>query len=242
MTIEPPPPPTPPQPPPPPPPPPGQPYGGAPGAAPVSVGEAVSYGWAAYWKNVGPMIVIALVIVGIEIVFSIIGTATDSVFFQIVFNLIGWLLGLFLALGWFRVALEVTQGRRPEVGDVFKAEGYGPYIVASIVFGIGFFIGLLLCVIPGIIFAVVFGFYGFVAAEQGNAAQPMETLKRAAEITRGYRWQLFGLAIVLALINLVGILLCGVGLLFTLGITIIAWAYTYRRLSNEPIEYAAWGL
>ena len=44
-------------------------------------------------------------------------------------------------------------------------------------FGIGFFIGIVLCVIPGIIFAVVFGFYGFVAAEQGNAAVPMETLQ-----------------------------------------------------------------
>ena len=122
------------------------------------------------------------------------------------FQLAGWLLGLFLALGWFRVALEITRGMQPEVGDVFKAEGYGPYIVASIVFGIGFFIGLILFIIPGIIFAVVFGFYGFVAAEQGNAAVAMDTLKRSAEITRGHRWQLFGLAIVLVLINVVGLL------------------------------------
>jgi uncharacterized membrane protein len=229
------------EPPPPPPPPPsasGPPVGGE----PVNIGDAVNYGWNAYWKNVGPMVVIALVIFGINIVFSAIGSASGSVALQVVLNLVGWLVGLFLALGWFRVALEVTQGRRPEVGDVFKAEGYGPYIVASIVFGIGFFIGIVLCVIPGIIFAVVFGFYGFVAAEQGNAAVPMETLKRAAEITRGHRWQLFGLAIVLALINLVGLLACGVGLLFTSGITIIAWAYTYRRLSGQPIEYAAWGV
>jgi uncharacterized membrane protein len=208
----------------------------------VNIGDAVSYGWGAYWKNVGPMVVIALVIIGIEVVFGLIGNAFDSVPVRVLFQLIGWLLGLFLALGWFRVSLEITQGRRPEVGDVFKAEGYGPYIVASIVFGIGFFIGLLLCVIPGIIFAVVFGFYGFVAAEQGNAAVAMDTLKRAAEISAGHRWQLFGLAIVLALINLVGALACGVGLLFTSGITIIAWAYTYRRLSGESVEYAAWGL
>jgi len=240
MTMEPPPPPPPP--PTPPPPPPGQPYGGAPGAAPVNVGEAVSYGWAAYWKNVSPMVVIALVIFAIEVVFGLIGNATNSVALEILLQLVGWLLGLFLALGWFRVALEVTRGQRPEVGDVFKTQGYGPYIIASIVFGIGFFIGLLLCVIPGIIFAVVFGFYGFVAAEHGDAIQPMDTLRRAADLTRGYRWQLFGLAIVLTLINLVGLLLCGIGLLFTSGITIIAWAYTYRRLSNEPIEYAAWGL
>jgi uncharacterized membrane protein len=226
----------------PPPPPPSVPPGPPAGASPVSVGDAVSYGWAAYWKNVGPMIVIALVIAAIQIAFGLLGEAVDSLALRIIFQLAGWLLGLFLALGWFRVALEVTRGVQPEVGDVFKADGYGPYIVASIVFGIGFFIGLLLFIIPGIIFAVVFGFYGFVAAERGNAVQPMETLRRAAEITEGHRWQLFGLAIVLFLINLVGALLCGIGLLFTLGITIIAWAYTYRRLSGESVNYAAWGM
>jgi uncharacterized membrane protein len=228
--------------PPPSPPPPPSPSGRPAGSEPVSIGDAVNYGWTAYWKNVGPMVVIALVIFGINVVFSLIGNASGSFFVRILFQLAGWLIGLFLALGWFRVALEITRGTRPEVGDVFKAEGYGPYIVASIVFGIGFFIGLLLFVIPGIIFAVIFGFYGFVAAEQGNAAVAMDTLKRAAQITEGHRWQLFGLAIVLALINLVGALACGVGLLFTSGITIIAWAYTYRRLSGESIEYAAWGI
>jgi len=212
------------------------------GGEPVNIGDAVNYGWNAYWKNVGPMVVIALVIVGINIVFSAIGGASGSVVLQVILNLIGWLLGLFLALGWFRVALEITRGIRPEVGDLFKFEGYGPYIVASIVFGIGFFLGLVLCVIPGIIFAVVFGFYGFVAAERGNEVAPMDTLRRAAEISRGHRWQLFGLAIVLALINLVGLLACVVGLIFTSGITIIAWAYTYRRISGQPIEYAAWGV
>ncbi|HEY7105323.1 MAG TPA: hypothetical protein VH986_02875 [Acidimicrobiia bacterium] len=230
------------EPPPPPPPPPSGPSYGAPGSQPVSIGDAVSYGWGAYWKNVGPMVVIVLIIVAIEIVFSLIGSAFNSVVAQIFFGLIGWLLGLFLGLGLFRVSLAITRGERPEVSEVFRTEGYGPYIVASIVFGIGFYIGLILCIIPGIIFAVVFGFYGFVAAEQGNAAVAMDTLRRAAEITRGHRWQLFGLAIVLALINLVGALLCGVGLLFTAGITLIAWAYTYRRISGEPIEYAAWGL
>jgi len=240
MSMEPPPPPPPP--PTPPQPPSGPSYGGAPGSQPVSIGDAVSYGWGAYWKNVGPMIAIVLIIVAIEVVFSLIGSAFDSVAAQIIFGLVGWLLGLFLGLGLFRISLEITQGRTPAIAEVFRTEGYGPYIVASILFGIGFYIGLILCIIPGIIFAVVFGFYGFVAAEQGNAAVATDTLRRAAEITRGYRWQLFGLAIVLALINLVGALACGVGLLFTIGITLIAWAYTYRRLSGETVEYAAWGL
>jgi hypothetical protein len=227
---------------PPPPPPSSGPSSGGPSGQPVSIGDAVSYGWGAYWKNVGPMVVIVLVIAVIEVAFGLLGNAFDSVAAQIVFGLLGWLLGLFLGLGLFRIALEVTQGRTPALSEVFRTEGYGPYIVASILFGIGFYIGLILCIIPGIIFAVVFGFYGFVAAEQGDAAVATDTLRRAAQITEGHRWQLFGLAIVLFLINLVGALLCGIGLLFTVGITLIAWAYTYRRLSGEPVEYAAWGL
>ena len=39
----------------------------------------------------------------------------------------------------------------------------------------------------------------------------------------------------LFLINIVGALLCGVGLLFTYGITAIAVAYAYRSLSGEPV-------
>ena len=61
---------------------------------------------------------------------------------------------------------------------------------------------------PGIIFAFVFGFYGFVIAERGDGVGVIESLKRSADLTRGHRWQLFGLGIVLFLINLVGALLC----------------------------------
>jgi uncharacterized membrane protein len=227
---------------PPPPPPPAVPSGSPAGAAPVSVGDAVSYGWAAFWKNVGPMLVIALIIFAVHVAFGALGEAIDSLAGRILLQLAAWLVGLFLALGWFRVALETTDGVQPQIGDLFKAEGYGPYILASIVFGIAVFIGLILFIIPGIIVAVVFGFYGFVAAERGNNVLAMETLQRAAEISRGHRWPLFGLAIVLFLINVVGALLCGVGLLFTSNITLIAWAYTYRRLSGGTVNYAAWGV
>jgi hypothetical protein len=208
----------------------------------VSIGDAIGYGWAAYWKNVGPMLVIVLIIAAVHIAFGVVGDEVDSLVGRILLQLAAWLIGLFLALGLFRVALEITSGVQPEIGDLFKSEGYAPYFVASILFGIGFFVGLLLFVIPGIIFAVVFGFYGFVAAERGNTVLALETLQRAAEISRGHRWQLFGLAIVLFLINVLGALLFVIGLLFTAGITIIAWAYTYRRLSGETVNYAAWGL
>ena len=41
-------------------------------------------------------------------------------------NLVGWLVGLFLALGWFRVALEVT---RPAPGSGRRLQGRGLWAV-----------------------------------------------------------------------------------------------------------------
>lgn len=233
MTMEPPPPPPPSSPPPP---------AGDPRPAAISVGDAVGYGWGAYWKNVGPMLLIALVVFAINVVFSVIGGSIDSTFAKVLLQLASSLVGLLITLGWMRVALEITRGVRPEVGDLFQASGYGPFIVASILFYIGAVIGFILLIVPGIIFIATFGFYGFVIAERGDGVGIMESLQRSAEITRGHRWQLFGLAIVLFLINVVGVLACVVGLIFTMGITLIAWAYTYRTLSGEPVEYAAWGL
>ncbi|MET0628521.1 MAG: hypothetical protein ABW033_08695 [Acidimicrobiia bacterium] len=215
------------------------PSGGA--ARDLNVGDAIGYGWNVYWKNVGTLIVIALVVFAINVVVSLVGTALGGgVVVQAIVQFIGFLVGMLLSLGWLRVSLEITRGVKPEVGDLFKVQGYGPYLLASILFAIGFYIGLILLIVPGIIFACVFGFYGFVIAERGEGVGVMESLQRSADITRGHRWQLFGLGVVIFLINIVGVIACFVGLLFTLGISILAWAYAYRTLSGEMVERSAW--
>jgi uncharacterized membrane protein len=195
----------------------------------------VSYGWNAFWKNVGPMLLLTLVIVVVNVVISLIGQAMDSVVLSLVVSAIGWIVGLLLALGLIRASLAVTRGEKPEVGMLFDSAGFGPYILASILFGIGVAIGLILCIVPGIIFGIVFMFYGYLIAENPDRMGPTDALKRAAEISKGHRWELFGFAIVLLLINIVGAIACGVGLLFTYGITAIAVAHAYRALSGQTV-------
>ncbi len=46
------------------------------------------------------------------------------------------------------------------------------------------------------------------------------------------------MAIVLFLVNIVGLLACFVGVIFTMGITLVAWGYLYRSLSGESVT--AW--
>jgi hypothetical protein len=199
------------------------------------MGDALSYGWNAYWKNIGPMLVIAVVVVLIQIAFSAVASSIDATVPRVLVQIIGNLVGLLITLGWLRVALGITNGVKPELADVFKAEGYGVFLLASILFYIGVVIGLILLIIPGIIFIATFGFYGFVIAERGEGVAVLESLQRSAELTRGHRWTLFGMAIVLFLVNIVGLIACFVGVVFTLGITLITWAYLYRALNGQTV-------
>lgn len=220
-----------------PPPPPPPPTGGdapAAGAAPFSVGAAVGYGWNAFWRNAGPMLLITVVIIAITVVVNLLGNISSNTVLQIFFSILGWVVGLLVAFGLIRASLAVTRGEKPEVGMLFRGDNFGSYLIASILFSIGMAIGLLLLIVPGIIFLIVFQFYGYVLSEGGSGGA-VAALSRSAEITKGRRWELFGLAIVLILITIVGFLLCCIGLLFTYPITALATAYAYRSLNGEPV-------
>ncbi len=194
----------------------------------------MSYGWTAYWKFVGPMLLITIVIIAVQFVVNVIGSATRNIGIQLIFSILGWIISMILSMGLIRAALAVVRGQTPEVGLLFETEGLGNYIVAAIIFGICFGIGLILCIIPGIIIGIIWMFYGFLIVENPNLG-PTEALKRSQEMTKGRIGELFVFGLALFGINLVGALLCGIGLLFTYGITAIAVAYAYRTLRGEPV-------
>jgi uncharacterized membrane protein len=181
------------------------------------------------------MLLITIVIIAVTLVVNLIGNATDSVPVRIFFSVVGWIVGLLLGFGLIRASLAVTRGEKPEVSMLFQGENFGPYILASILFGIGAAIGFILCIVPGIIFVVIFWFYGYVICEAPAGISATDALSRAAALSKDKRWELFGLGVVLFLVNLVGAILCGVGLLFTYGITAIAVAYAYRALSGQSV-------
>jgi uncharacterized membrane protein len=117
---------------------------------------------------------------------------------------------------------------------LFQTEGLGSYVLASILFGLMLFVGLLLCIIPGIIVAIIFMFYGYLIVDNPTLG-PTDALRKSQEITKGRLGELFVFGLALFGINLVGAILCGVGLLFTYGITAVAVAYAYRTLNGETV-------
>ncbi len=208
------------------------------GAAAFSVGDAVGYGWTAYWKNIGPLLLITLVIFAAQFIIGLIGQATGNFFVSLIFSIAAFVVSMILTMGLIRAALAVVRGETPEVNMLFETEGLGSFIVAAILFGIMLWVGLLLCIIPGIFVAIIFMFYGFIIVENPSIS-PTDALKKSQEMTSGRLGELFVFGLALFGINLVGAILCGIGLLFTYGITAIAVAYAYRTLRGEPVAPVA---
>ena len=220
----------------PPPPPPGAspPPPPPPEGVTLEVGAALTYGWNAWVQNIGPMIGLAAIIVGVNIVIGLIGSGVDTLVGTILLQTISIVVGIVLAMGLIRASLAVTEGRTPSVAMFLETDGFWSYLVASIIVGIGIVAGLILLIVPGIILAVMWQFFGYAIVDRPGT-RAIEAMGRSADITRGNRWQLFGLVLVLLLINILGALLCGVGLIATYGITVLTIAYAYRLLSGQPI-------
>jgi uncharacterized membrane protein len=198
-----------------------------------TISETVSYSWNATFRNFGAVVLVSFIVLAGNTLVFLIGEANSHAGLDLAFNLVGALVNLLLVLGLIRASLEVVQGRRPTLGEVFRPEGYGPYLVASIIYLVGVYLGLIL-VIPGIVIAVIFQYYGYVVAEHPDVSA-ITALKHSARITSGNRFRLLGLAAVLLLLNIAGFLLCLVGLVVTYAITAVALAYTYRLLTDQPV-------
>jgi uncharacterized membrane protein len=211
---------------------PQQPYAAAPAPGELNVGDAISYGWAAFKATPGPLVLITLVFLVVSGVINGLGGAfQDQTVIYLFFQLLSIFVGILLYMGMIRVALKVTSGVVPEIGDLFKPEHFGSYLGAGLLVGIIVTVGLVFCIIPGIYLGIALGFFGFLILGRGEKA--IDSISGSWALTEGNRGTLFLLGLAVFGINLVGALLCGVGLLVTYPLTIIAMGYAYRVLSGE---------
>jgi hypothetical protein len=202
-------------------------------AAPFGVGEAVSYGWAAFKKYPAPLIIAAVAVSVIGGFASNLGLLFDDQLIRIGFQIVGFVISTIVYMGFIRIVLAVTRGEDPDLGLLFSSERIGPYIGASILFGLAYAIGLILCIVPGIIVALVWGFYGWIIIDRGAGVG--DSFTRSAEITKGHRGTLFVFFLAVIGINILGALVCLVGLLVSVPVTAVAHGYVYRALSGEPV-------
>jgi hypothetical protein len=197
--------------------------------ADLDIGAAFSAGWSRFWPNILPMGLYALLVAAVNALFQVPQDAATGT--TLVAGLVGLVIGQLVGIGWVAITLDITDGRRVTANGVTaRFRLFLPYAIAAVLYSVMVMVGLMLLVVPGIILAIIFAFYGFHIIDTGST-DPIGALRRSAEITKGHRGKLFVFGVVLVLFNILGLMLFLIGVVFTSGISLLAVAHVYRQLA-----------
>ena len=198
--------------------------------------EALSYGWKKtkeqFWLIAGVLVAYS----AISIVISSIeksNTVKENIVLAIVLFIISITVGTILKIGLMKFFLNANEGKG-QFADLFSAHGtFFTYFIGSTALGIITIVGILLLIVPGIIFAMMYFFTLFLIVDR--KMEIIDAFKESAAMTKGSRWDLFGFVAVAGLINILGAIALVIGLLVTVPITAFATIYVYKALLNAEI-------
>jgi uncharacterized membrane protein len=136
-------------------------------------------------------------------------------------------------IGVYRAAIRRTQGVTPSFDQLTTGENLGAYIAVAIVYFLASFVGILLCILPGLVVIFLFQFSPFYALDKGQSVgQAFGNSYRAVTAN-------FVPVLLAALVNIVASILSGFifGLLtlVLLPFASLFTAHVYRQLNHEPI-------
>ena len=214
----------------------------APQRAPFSATDAIGYGWKGFTANIGPLILIGLVLLVASALSNWLSQGFESWLLTIIGSVLSAFISLVISLGLIRAALAILDGGRPSVEQLVSTKDIGPYIIASLLVALVVTVGLVLCIIPGLIAGFLLQFYGYAIIDRKSdsvttapQSSPTGAMRASFEVAAANVGPLILLAVLCFLLNLAGALLCGVGLLVSVPVTAIAIAYAWRYFSGGRI-------
>jgi uncharacterized membrane protein len=168
----------------------------------TDIGEYFRRGWKIFENNMGGFIAYVLVYMLISIVAAFIPFAP-------------LLISGPLLVGFYIVSNKISKGETYEFGTFFKGfDFFVQLLLYTLISGIFIFLGMLALLIPGIYLAVSYAFAPmFIVFGKMEFWDAMEYSRKL--VTKRW-WSIFGLMLLLVLVNIGGTLLFFVGLLFTI--------------------------
>lgn len=225
--------------------------------------DALRYAWTAFTGNLGALVILALVVVGIQAALTLIrealaaGTSSESAvvagtfaLLALVFGLVAWVIGMMLAVGLIRAALAIMDGRTPTPALLVATEGLATYILAAILFSLATFVGLLACVLPGLVIAFCWQFYGYAIVDGRGTVSATGSLGRSFEVVKAHVGELLvvwlafigaglivGIAVVTvsALTPILGVVVSAAAALVVYPVFALTLAYSWRTLSGGVV-------
>ncbi len=182
----------------------------------VNIGSWISRGWDIVMADIGSFLLLGLIYVAVIVVAS--GTVIGE-----------WLVIGPLQVGLFYIIFEKMRGKPINIGDI--AKGFNFFVAAvlsNILISVFSAVGFLLCIIPGLIVLALYIFTPALIVEKN--LDFWAAMEESRKIVKEHLFEMTLFFFILSLINLVGLLLCGIGIIFTLPLSFAAVAVGYDEL------------
>jgi uncharacterized membrane protein len=229
-----------------------------------NIGDAFAWAWNKFSRNIGPLVLAALVygVIGVVVhglVFVILGGATanttaDSDYGtsfaaslgaggMLALSIVTFVFGIFVQAAFLSGALDLADGRPVTVGSFFRPRHFGNVILAGALLSVISAV-LDLISLPGFLFALlsfvaiaVFTFFALftIAFATDRGLPPIDALKASVSTVRSHIGETLLSFVVQGVLVAVGLFACLVGVLVTGPLALLIQVYTYRRLSGGPV-------
>jgi len=145
----------------------------------------------------------------------------------------GQLFALWLNIGLAMLFLDVARGREASLGTLFRGGPcYLAVLLASILFTLIWLGGLLLLIVPGIIFALMFSQFFYLIIDRNVGI--IESLELSKQITHGNKLMIFVLWLLAVGLSIAGFFMCCIGVVFTLPLASLMYAVAYLAMTGQP--------
>jgi uncharacterized membrane protein len=138
-------------------------------------------------------------------------------------------------VGIYRAILGMLAGRPPEVGMMFGGfDRFGQALLASLVTAVLVGLGMVFCIVPGVILSLMWLFTPPILAE--TTLEFWDAMTASADLTAGYRWDLFCLCLACLCVAILGLLACGIGIVIAEAVIFTSFALAYRFLQARQAD------
>jgi serine/threonine protein kinase/capsular polysaccharide biosynthesis protein len=201
----------------------------------LDIGSCLRRGWALVKSDFWPLVGITALMLALLSAVSSFGEVTRSAG-NVHFNTsaLGFLLGGPLMGGLYLYYLKKIRGEPVRVETAFSGFSHSllHLILASFVTGVLTVLGFLCLILPGIFLCVAWLFTLPLVIDKRLDFWP--AMRVSLKTISKHWWKFLGFLIILALVNLGGLLLCLVGVFITLPISFAALMYAYEDIVNPP--------
>lgn len=192
--------------------------------------EALEFGWQRTLANAKPLLALGLVNAVLAMVSRGLtegrGTLLASLVVQVAQAAVG--------MAFLRVLLKLHDGQPIDLRRVSQLlQGFATYLLTSLLLGLLIALGFVLLIVPGVWWALRYGFAPMLVVDRG--LEPAQAFRESRRLTEGVKGELLAFAALACGVNLLGALALGVGVLLTVPTTGLAAVFILRRLQARAV-------